>query len=460
MNCKPHLMLPTSDRVRRASLCVAVGVCAAFYSNAAFAQYGGAEPISAGAPSEPPLTAPVDHALPTGQGMLTLGPFLLSPTLDVYSFYNSNIYSSPTNRLSGPGFRIRPGFLADWDTGIHDLQLYGNIDSDIYPTLDGTNDTFNRQAGAIDTYSPLPDLTFSAQFDYTHNDLANVVANSLPTQIISNANPRPFGTAGIFALQQQTVNPNDTFTATFTAAKEFNRAFVNVGTTLLRTQYQNTPLQDFDQGAYYGSGGIWITPQFYAFTDGIDANSVPDLGPIVNSYRVRAGIGSARIGAFQGSIYYGSQGTSVDSGGKAGGGIYGAILTYFPTPVWSMSIQIDRLLNRSDITASTQFGLAGLALSAIGVPTGDSVQLTAITYRTDYALTDQVGLYALVSDNRISYLDMPRLDDSWLVAAGASYQATERLSLSLDYQYARLLSTEPGDSFTQNLVSLGAHYRF
>jgi len=69
-------------------------------------------------------------------------------------------------------------------------------------------------------------------------------------------------------------------------------------------------------------------------------------------------------------------------------------------------------------------------------------------------------LYAVFSDDRISYFDMPRLDNPWLTAAGVTYQVTEQLSLSLDYQYSRFLSTAPGNSFTQNLVSLGLHYHF
>jgi len=430
------------------------------YANTALAQYGGVGPVGTGTPQEPPLSPPVDTPLPTGQGMLTIGPFLLSPILDTYTLYNSNLYSSTTNRLQGPAFRIRPSLLADWDTGIHDIKLYGNIDSDIYPTLNGANDTFNRQAGAIDTYSPLRDLTFTAQFDYSHSSLATLVSSALPSPITSIATPAPVGAAGVVALQQLQINPNDTFTATFDANKQFNRSFLNVGGTFLRTQYQNTPGQDFDQGAYYASGGAWITPQFFAFGDAIDANSVPSVGLIANSYRARAGIGSAQIGLFQGSVYYGHQGTSLDGDGSAGGDIYGGVVSYFPTPAWNMSVQVDRLRNRSDITATTQFSLAGLSLSAVPVGTSSSVQITDIAYRTNYALTSQINLYAVVSDDRISYFNMPRLDNSWLTAAGVTYQATEQLSLSLDYQYSRYLSTAPGNSFTQNLVSLGAHYHF
>src|SRR5215475_2028255 len=103
MNGTPHLMWPTSDRIRRSFLCVVFSACVVGYANAAFAQYASSiGPVSTGAPQGPPLTPPVDIPLPTGQGMLSIGPFLLSPVLDTYTLYNSNIYSTPANRVQGP----------------------------------------------------------------------------------------------------------------------------------------------------------------------------------------------------------------------------------------------------------------------------------------------------------------------------------------------------------------------
>ena len=481
MNGTPHLMWPTSDRVRRSLLCVVFSACVLGYANTALAQFAIGLPTSilgvgtgigvggygGGGVGEPPLTPPVTAPLPTGQGMLSIGPFLLTPTLDTSTFYNSNIYSSVTNRLSGPGFEITPGLLADWNTGIHDIQLYGNIDSNIYPTLPSINDTFNRQAGAINSYSPLPDLTFTGQFNYSHSSLASVIPGSaLPSPIISPANPALPGAAGVVAVQQLVVNPNDIYTATFNAAKQFNRAYLDVGGTFSREVFSNTPTQDFDQGAYYASGGAWLTPLFYAYAQAIDSNSVgthtppAGVGSIANSYLARAGIGSAQIGLFRGSAYFGHQGTAVDGDGKAGGDIYGGVLTFLPTPEWNMSVTIDRLRNLSDITAVTNFALAGLAFSAVGVATSSSVQTTSIAYQTNYTLSEQTSLYASVSDVHTSFFNSPIVDNSWFVAAGVNYQVWQNLSLSLRYSYTRFLSTQPNTNFTQNLVTLGTHYRY
>ena len=74
---------------------------------------------------QPPLDPPQDRVLPTGSGMLSIGQWLLSPTLDLYSLYDSNIQSSPTNRLAGSGFHYHPALLGELDTGIYDTKLYG-----------------------------------------------------------------------------------------------------------------------------------------------------------------------------------------------------------------------------------------------------------------------------------------------------------------------------------------------
>ena len=327
--------------------------------------------------------------------------------------------------------------MADWNTGLFDTKFYGNIDSEIYPTLNYLNNTFNKQAGFIETYSPLRDLTITTQANYAHNTLANVLVNSIPNPVTSSANPLPAGAAGVVAVQQTVVNPNDVYTATATVSKLMNRAFVNFGGTFVRTEYDSTPSQNLDTGSYYGSGGVWLTPQFYAFTDALDANSVPATGSIANSYRARGGIGSAQIWLFQGSAYYGHQGTAVDGDGSAGGDIYGGQLTYYATPFWNMSVNIDRQRNRSDISSSTNLGLGGLPLSGIGITTSSSVQVTTIAYKTNYKLTQQASLYGVVSDNRIAYFDLTRVDNSWLVSAGINYQLRDNLSLTLDYQYTR-----------------------
>jgi Putative beta-barrel porin 2 len=442
------MLWPTSDLKGTRVLVVALMVCYGGFFDRALAQQA------------PPLAPPEVGALPTGQGSLSLGPFLLSPSLDIGTFYDTNIHSSPTTPLSGPGFDIHPSLLADYDTGIHDTQLYGSIDSDIYPTLDYHNNTFDRQGGIVEKYAPLPDLSFTVQGNYAHSTTASVLTTSIPTPITSPATPPPTGAAGVVAIQQTVVNPSDTYTGTATVYKELNRAFVQLGASAYRTDYENTPTSNLQVESYNGSGGVWLTPLFYAFANGQQAFSQPAVGVDSTSFSARGGIGSAQIGLFQGSIYFGQQGTEVEGDGHSGGDIYGGMISYFPTAVWDMSVSVDRLRNVSDITSATSLGLGGLNLAAVGVPTTASAQITTVAFRSNYKFSAQTSLYGVVSDTRIAYLDSSRLDNSWLASAGIQHQLRDNLSLSFDYQYTRYLSPEPDTSFTRNLVSLRAHYKF
>ena len=196
--------------------------------------------------------------------------------------------------MAGPGFEIKPSLLADFNTGIYETSIYGNIDSKIYPTLDSSNDTFNRQAGILQKYSPLPDLLFTAQGNYAHSTNATVLLNSttpaatsIPSPIVSPANPALPGAAGVVANAQTVVDPNDTYTATASVYKEFNRAYAVFGGSISDATFETTPSSNYNLAAYYGAGGIWFSPLFYAFANGAQSFYDPAVGLSSASYFVK-----------------------------------------------------------------------------------------------------------------------------------------------------------------------------
>ena len=393
--------------------------------------------------------------------MLSLDQWILSPTLAVYGLYDSNLYSSPTNPVRGPGLHIHPALSADYNTGIFETTLYGNIDSTIYPTLNFINNTFNRNAGVIQKYWPLRDLVFTVQGDYTHSTNANVLINSLPTPLGSPGSPPPPGAAGVVGIPQTVVNPNDTYTAQATIYKEFNRAFVRLNGSLATTIFEQNSAQNYNTATYNGNGGFWITSQFYAFGDGIQSFNNPETGTPQNSFRARGGIGSAQIGQFSGFVYYGTQGTEVNGDGKASGDIYGGAISYFPTAVWNMSLAVDRLRNVSDITQGGGLGLGGLPFVPVGVSSSGSLQVTTITYSTNYTFSPQTSAYLLVSYSLGEIFGPPTLrTDSWYADFGITHRILDDLTLKFDYRYTQFVSPTPQTSLTRNLISLGAEYSF
>lgn len=418
-------------------------------------------PTTTGTPFAPPLSPPGTSALPSGAGSLSLGQWLLSPTLGLYTLYDTNIYSSPTTPLQGPGLHIHPALSADYNTGLYETQLYGSIDSTIYPTLDYQNNTFNRQAGFSQKYSPLPDLYFAVEGDYAHATNANVLINSLPTPISSSGSPPPSGAAGVVASQQTVVNPNDVYTAQATVYKEFNRAFMRLHGLVATTEFEQQPQQNFNTKTYDGIGGFWLTPQLYAFGDGIQSFTNPEAGLPSNYFRARGGIGTGQIGLFQGFVYYGQQGSEVYSSGRAGGDIYGGAISYFPTDAWNMSFGVDRLRNVSDITSGSPQGLGGLPLVPVGVSPTGSVQITVLSYKSNYIFSPQTSAYFVASYAVSNNISGPPLQSvSWFADLGMAHQLSSALSLTLDYQYTRAMSPTPQTSFIRDLVTLGALYKF
>jgi Putative beta-barrel porin 2 len=502
MNDFQHLMVgATSDRIRKLVLGAGLSVCLCGYFEPAFAQAPPFQvnPVIAPAPlttppiagtatilpqqssigdtsglaqatgiapgpMAPPLYPPVVGALPSGAGALSLGPWLLTPTLGLSTLYDSNIYSSVTNPVSGPGFNIVPNLLADYNTGIFDTQLYANINSTIYPTLTPLNDTFNWQVGAVEKYSPLRDLVFTVQGNYAHSTLAYVTTSALPTPIFSPASPLLPGAAGVIAIQQFAVNPNDTATITASVYKEFNRAFINLGTTASNTQYENSSAAqpNFQQSSYYGNGGFWFNPLLYAYASGIDAFTNPAVGPDSSSYMIRGGIGTAPIGLFTGSIYYGWQASAVVDGGTAGGDIYGGLISYAPTAVWNIALSVDELINISNLTLAPAqgIGLGGLPLVGAAVPLTESVQVTSVALRSNYTFSPQTSIFGVLSNSRIAFIDSTRVDNAWLATVGIQHRLTNNLMLNANFQYTSYVSPEPLTSFTTIFVSIGGVYSF
>ena len=218
-------------------------------------------------------------------------------------------------------------------------------------------------------------LLFAAQGNYAHLTNATFLLNSttpsapsIPNPIVSPVNPQLPGAAGVTANEQTVIDPNDTYTATASVYKQFNRAYAVFGGTTSSTTYETTPSSNFNLAAYFGSGGIWFSPFFYAFANGAQSFYSPAVGIGSTSSYAKAGIGSDRIGFFQGSIYAGEQMTTVaDNGGQAGGDLYGGAISYFPIEPWSMTFSVDKLRNISNITVATSQALAG---SAGALPSG------------------------------------------------------------------------------------------
>ena len=107
-------------------------------------------------------------------GVLSLDEILL--------IYSDNTFLSPTSPVNAFNFGGNPSVTAQWSNGIHSTTIFADVDTDLYPTNNQLN-TFDRKATFTQSYSPLPDLTFTAIGDYSHTTVTGSLTNSIPSQI-------------------------------------------------------------------------------------------------------------------------------------------------------------------------------------------------------------------------------------------------------------------------------------
>ena len=168
---------------------------------------------------------------------------------------------------------------------------------------------------------------------------------------------------------------------------------------------------------------------------------------------------------FSGSIYYGFQGSEVaDGGGTAGGPIYGAKLLYVPTSVWDITVSVDRVINISNITATTPTGtpqaLPGLSLAGSPVRLNQSVEITAPALRSNYRFSEQTSIFGAIGYTRINYIDSTQYQNSWVASVGIRHNLSSHLTLTFDYQYSTIVSNIPLTSFKRDYTAVGAIYKF
>jgi hypothetical protein len=440
---------------------------------------------------EPPLEVPINKLPARDPGAIAAGGWLLYPTLRVYSLLSDNYFLSPVTPISGPAFGVNPGLTAEWSNGIHTTNLYGNLDRTQYPTHNEVN-TLDGRAGFTQKYEAMRDLIFRVNGDYTHQTLAAGLQSSIQTAAIApttivlpNGNTQlPNGT--IISPTGQVVgqatpafgsnipllvNPSDRFSGTFSVDKIFNRGIVSLSGVLNRTEYenqlnslsQNTRARTFTENASF-----WLGPLLYAYSNGSIGTVVADAtSASTTSYRVVGGLGTRQFGLFQGSIYFGHQGSKfgaapgiAQGNNTAGGDVYGASISYYPTPLWTLTGTVDRTLNVSSSTAATNLALTLPGLNAVQIPLGTSTEITSTALISSYQINPLWSTTAQLGYTRIEFTGTPRLDHSWIFNTILRYDVWRDMSLTWEYRYRSIISNVPLISATSNYGMMGATYRF
>jgi hypothetical protein len=266
-------------------------------------------------------------------------------------------------------------------------------------------------------------------------------------------------------------NNVNNFTGTASVEKDFDRVFVVLGETVNQTNYDDS-LQRARDGTIYtttGRVGFWITPYLNSFVQGSGDWRRYAAGGLFDShgYRVTGGLATPQVGLFQGEVYGGYQAESYENSlfGNYSGSVYGGKLSYFPTRYWTIRAIVDRIISVSTLAPAVSVAAVPAATlvgtSAIGIPLiGTPMQVTHTALETDWGLWRAVSVSGRFGYDHATYLNSIRVDDAWFAGARLNTNIWQSFGVSLDYQYTRLSSNVPLNSYYRNMIMLGALYRY
>jgi hypothetical protein len=436
-------------RIKCAALHLALSLLFFSVSSSVFAQ-------------EPPLDPPKVITIGKPDGMV-FGDWVFSPTMRMYSLFDSNLYLSALNPVSAAGVRFNPDLYWRWTDGIHTSTIYGSLDRKFYPSLPASNNVLDGNTGVIQKYEALRDIIFTAQLDFTHVTNSSPLLASIPSPLANPTAPPP-PPSGSVAISGPTTagNPSDALTGFFSVEKIFNRADLKLTAAIARTEFEKQPASDFNTKTFTQHGAAWLGPLLYVYADAVESSHTT-LDSNTNTNRIIAGFGSARIGLFRAQIYAGHQGSNFEgseSSGSAGGPVSGARVSYEATRFWKLNFSVDTATNISNTTSASSLAQTPLTPTILLIPLSASTRIVTISGRSDYALSKRWSAYARVDYTHVDFIGSANWENAWLTAAGLRYEIRRNTVFTLDYENARIESGFPLTVTTRNYIMAGTVYKF
>ncbi len=371
------------------------------------------------------------------------GAWMLYPTLLTGVVFDDNVYQTSSPRAAA-GWRLNPGLIAIDDDGIHKTAVYGAFNAQIYPSASEAN-FINGDIGFVNVWEADRDLTFRIQGDYAR--LTDIYNNGV---ILT-----PSGPASIISPQEE-----NQFTGSASVSKALGRFFGSLGFQAQALTYDNVTdsvgqslSQSYRDGQIYtlsGRAGYWIGPAVYAFaeTSG-DWRYYTSSDFDSDGYRVVAGLGSDRIGLLRGEIYagYQQQDYSDPRFGVVTDPVAGGKIAWYPTRALTLTGSVDESIGDSTVVTPSN-------------PIGDATVVTASALKADYEISPQWSASGQVGWSHIEYEHSPRIDDGIITDLQLNYKVFRNFGVALDYGFTRVDSNAVGASFTRDVVTLGATYKY
>jgi hypothetical protein len=365
------------------------------------------------------------------------GPWMYYPTATLGTFYDSNVFSSPTNRQDDFATRFSAGLRAKslWERHSLDLKLL--TDSKFYrdhPGLNQTDVAFDG-TGRLDI-DHSTQLLGRAQAAYLHDEVGSLTS---PAGAIE---PTPYSF----------------FSSDLTLRKEFGRFTASAGARVdsydygsVRAANGSTINQDARDGQIYTAHGRID----YAFSEKMalfasvednkrDLRGSPTGSLDSSGYRTLAGVDIELTHLIKGEFAAGYLHQSFAS--PAIGDISGPAYRVFLT--WSPTRRLDIHFNAEQIVTTTA------DTSVTGV-LANSFQLGA-----DYEIRPDLVLSPLFIYEKDDFKGLPRNDDVYAAELRLKHPFNNWASASVYYRYLHRDSNIPANSYEKHIIGINASVQF
>ena len=169
----------------------------------------------------------------------------------------------------------------------------------------------------------------------------------------------------------------------------------------------------------------------------------------INSQTIVAGLGSDRISLFRGEIFAGMQRQTYSQPliRDSINPLFGGKLYWYPTRALTITTAVNQKFSDTSVPSP-------------GNPNGFPKRETAASIDLKYNMSQSWSASLHARYARSVFQMIRRKDDAWNAGAIWTYDVRKNLTLTLGYDYYKLLSTDPNVPYTHSIYKLGAKYRY
>jgi Putative beta-barrel porin 2 len=413
-----------------------------------------------------PLGAVISRLNPGGdprpkstEGAFPILDWLIYPGLGFGAGCNTNLNYSPINGIRACGPQITPTLIAAYNTGIQRTIIYAVGDIRWYPLLHAAQlQLVDTREGIVHVWEIQRDLIFRIQGEALQAQQGSNFTNLVSTGVFATSPVSYNQLFGSTSLQKN-------FAAFFTAVGGsvtdimYRNVNTNIG-TVIDEQFQNGIIPTVN-----GRLGYYIGPVLYTYVEpSYNWHQYNDSSLDSQGYRAVLGLGSDRIGLFQGEIYGGwaVQKFVNPLFGELSIPVYGGRVSWYPTPFVTVTA-------RADVSfGTTDFAVAGFTPSSTGTIVGSNAaftpnstdKVTTVGLNATWDFSRLFAFSATVQNQQLDYLGSFRKDDIVSGSVGVTYKIWEKFGVQFTYTRQQLFSNDPNAPYSQNYYSVGGNGHF